>query len=376
MLNGLVFATWASRIPEARQALDLTAGQLGLLLLALSAGAVAGLPAAGTVTSRLGAARTVAAGGIVATAGLALVGIGTGAVHSVALTAAGLFLEGLGSATWDVAMNVEGATVERRLARTIMPRFHAGFSLGTVAGAGLGALASWAALPIAVHLPLLAAAAAVAVLVAVRWFLPAEERTPPTRAGARSRLATAWTEPRTLLIGVLVFAMAFTEGTANDWLAVALVEGYGISPALGAVGFGVFVAAMTVGRMWGTVALDRWGRLPALYATTVLAAAGVLIVVVSGSLAMAVAGTVMWGLGVSLGFPVGMSAAADDEEHAAQRVSVVATIGYLAFLAGPPLLGFLGDRVGVLRALLVVAVLLVPAMAVVTAARPPEPRRG
>jgi fucose permease len=368
-----VFASWASRIPEARQALDLTAGRLGLLLLALSAGAVVGLPAAGTLTSRVGAARTVAAGGVVATCGLALVGVGAGGVHAVAVTAAGLFLQGLGSATWDVAMNVEGAAVERRLNRTIMPRFHAGFSLGTVVGAGLGALAAWAELPIGVHLPVLAAVCGVAVLLAVRSFLPVEGRASPGAAEPRSRLATAWTEPRTLLIGVLVFAMAFTEGTANDWLALALVQGYEVPPALGAVGFGVFVAAMTAGRMWGTVALDRWGRLPALYATTVLAAVGVLTVVLSGSLVVAVAGTVLWGLGVSLGFPVGMSAAADDEEHAAQRVSVVATIGYLAFLAGPPLLGLLGDRVGVLRALLVVAVLLVPATAVVHAARPPRP---
>jgi predicted MFS family arabinose efflux permease len=132
---------------------------------------------------------------------------------------------------------------------------------------------------------------------------------------------------------------------------------------------------MTAGRMWGTLALDRWGRLPALYATTSIAAVGVLIVVASGSVVGAMAGTVLWGLGVSLGFPVGMSAAADDEAHAAQRVAVVATIGYTAFLAGPPLLGLLGDRVGVLRALLVVAVLLVPAMAVVSAARPPRQAR-
>jgi predicted MFS family arabinose efflux permease len=266
-------------------------------------------------------------------------------------------------------MNVEGAVVERVLGRTIMPRFHAGFSLGTVAGAGLGAAASATGVPIALHLAVLAAAVLTGVLLAVRAFLPGAPAAAGAKRQGRSALL-AWRDGRTLLVGVLVFAFAFTEGTANDWLAVALVDGYGLTPALGALGFGVFVAAMTVGRTWGTAALDRWGRVRVLYGTTSLAAVGVLLVVLGGWLPLVAVGAVLWGLGVSLGFPVGMSAAADDEAHAAVRVSVVATIGYTAFLAGPPLLGFLGDHIGVLRSLLVVAVLLVPATAVVPAARP------
>ena len=89
--------------------------------------------------------------------------------------------------------------------------------------------------------------------------------------------------------------------------------------------------------------------------------------------AIVVTGIVLWGAGASLGFPVGMSAAADDPVRAAARVSVVSTIGYAAFLAGPPLLGFVGDEVGTLQALLVVAVLLVPAALVVPAAREQVP---
>ncbi len=78
----------------------------------------------------------------------------------------------------------------------------------------------------------------------------------------------------------------------------------------------------------------------------------------------------LWGLGASLGFPVGMSAAADDPGRAAARVSVVSTIGYTAFLGGPPLLGWIGGQIGVLHALLVVSVVLVPSALVVPASRP------
>lgn len=368
-LNGLGFATWASRIPEAQALLGLTPGRLGLLLLTLAAGAVLALPTAGAVTARLGPARTVAGGTVVAAAGLALAGVGVEALGGVAVTGLGLFLLGLGSGTWDVAMNVEGAAVERRLARTIMPRFHAAFSLGTVAGALLGAGAAQAGVGHAVHLPLVAATALAVALTSVRSFLPvAPEQGEAVRP--RGRALAAWAEPRTLLIGVLVLAFAFTEGTANDWLAVALVDGYGVSATVGALGFGAFVAAMTAGRVWGTLVLDRWGRVPVLYATGALAAVGVAVVVLAGSPWLSFVGIALWGLGVSLGFPVGMSAAADDEEHAAERVAVVATVGYTAFLAGPPLLGFLGDTFGVLQALLVVSALLVPAMAVVPVARP------
>ena len=130
---------------------------------------------------------------------------------------------------------------------------------------------------------------------------------------------------------------------------------------------------MTACRLAGTHLLDRFGRAAVLWSTMAAAACGVLLIVLGGHPALVVVGIVLWGAGASLGFPVGMSAAADDPARAAARVSVVSTIGYAAFLAGPPLLGFVGDRVGTLDALLVVAVLLVPAALAVPAARRPVP---
>lgn len=376
-LNGGAFATWAARIPDARIELDLTPGQLGLVLLWLSAGAVLALPAAGWLTGRIGAARAVSLGAVVVTVGLFVAGAG-GSGAGVLVLGLGLFAIGLGSGTWDVAMNLEGAVVERRLRRTIMPRFHAAFSLGTVLAAGLGALASWAQVPVWLHLALVAVAVLASTLVAVRAFLPVHEH--QVEAGRdedgmpvrRRHPLRAWNEPRTLLIGVIVLAAAFTEGTANDWLSVAVVDGYGTAPWVGVLGFATFVSAMTLGRVLGTGWLDRYGRVPVLSAAFALAALGSLLVVFGPSVGLwvAFAGSVLWGVGASLGFPVGMSAAADEPEHAAARVSVVASIGYTAFLAGPPLLGFLGDEVGVLRALLVVGALALPALLVTPAARP------
>ena len=362
-LNGLVFSSWVSRIPEVRSSFDLTNGELGLVLLAIALGSVLALPTAGAAINALGTVRIVRLGAGAATLGMAAAAIGLG--HVLPLTVAGLFVYGLGIGVWDVAMNVEGAEVERGLRRTIMPRFHAGFSGGTVVGALLGALLIELHVPAFVHLVGIVLLAIVVVWRTSPSFLPVAERHEETASSA----ARAWLEPRTLLIGVMVLALAMTEGTANDWLAVALVDGHGVSHAVGVAGFAVFVLAMTVGRFAGTGLIDRFGRVAVLWATMALAGAGVLLIVLAENPVLVVAGIVLWGVGASLGFPVGMSAAADDPVRAAARVSVVSTIGYAAFLVGPPLLGFVGDEVGTLNALLVVAVLLVPAALVVPAAR-------
>jgi MFS family permease len=369
-LNGFAFATWASRIPSVRRALDLGPGQLGLLLLCTSVGSVIALPSAGGRVQRFGARRVVMAAAVVEGAGLLLVALGAGVLETVPVTGVGLFLVGLGTGTWDVSMNVEGAEVERLLGRSVMPRFHASFSLGTVCGAGLGAVVTFAGLGIAVHMGVVALLIAVLGGVSVQHFLALE---PVPDEPAPRHALRAWTEPRTLVIGVMVLAMALTEGVANDWLGVAMVDGYGAPAWLGAAAFALFVAAMTAGRVTGTVLLDALGRLPVLWGSMVVAAIGVLLVVLGQVSAVVTVGIVLWGVGASLGFPVGMSAAADDPAKAAARVSVVSTIGYTAFLGGPPLLGFLGSHVGVLHALLVVSVVLLPSAFAVPAAREPAP---
>lgn len=396
-LNGFGIAAWFARVPAARDALELSAGRLGLLLLAVSSGSLLALVTAGVVAHRIGTSRAVAAAMTLLSVGLMVVGAGVGLWASAPATAAGLFALGYGAGTCEVAMNVQAAAVERRLRRTIMPRFHAAWSLGTVAGALAGAGAVRVGLPVALHLFGAAVAGLVGTLLAVRRFLPDPSPAPsgatarpdeanhpatpaaPPQAADASRggggVLAAWREPRTLLIGALVLVMAFAEGTANDWLAVAFIDGYGVGEAIGAAAFGVFVAAMTLGRTVGTVALDRWGRVPVLLATMLLAAGGAAVAVLAHWWPLALAGVALWGLGAALGFPVGMSAAADDEHRAAARVSVVAAIGYTAFLAGPPLVGFLGDWAGTLRALLVVPVLLLPALLLVPVTAPPRDPR-
>ncbi len=379
-INGLVFASWMSRLPAIRDALGLTPGQIGLLLLVGSAGSIVALPLTGSVVQRLGSRRTTRMAALLSASGYtaAALAVGAGITPLVALF---LFLATMGIASWDVSMNLQGTVVEHDLGRAIMPRFHAGFSLGAVAGAAIGALAAAAGLPVTWHIIATAAAAAGAVLLLTRHYLADGAMSSAGEhgtgaAGARRSALAAWTEPRTLMIGLMVLAAALTEGSANDWLALSVVDGFLTSDAVGALAFGIFVASMTAMRFAGTRLLDRFGRVPVLRLCAGLALVGLVLFALAPSLPLAVVAIVLWGFGAALGFPVGMSAASDDPARSAARVSVVSSIGYVAFLAGPPVLGMLADHIGYRMALLTIAAPLVLSLLLSPVAAPLPASQG
>ncbi len=374
----------------------------GLVLLALAAGSVSALTVTGLVINKFGEKTAVR---VFATlAGLALAGLGLGYVGGVIPVVIALYAIGFGLGAWDVAMNVQGTLVEHRLGKVILPKFHAGFSVGTVAGALLGALLIQLGVGITANLVAVGLLVGGVVAWRVSGFLmnaaddvpgaeslvasgrddafsdpadvalveeqgtdarsgegegdgdPRSGRTSPSKP--KLTLGQAWREPRTLLVGLFVLIFSFAEGTAIDWIGVAMVDDYKTSTTVGTLGLATFLATMTVSRWFGTTLLDKFGRVAVLRTLAVVSLAGVLLFVLSGNVVVAFFGVALWGCGVSLGFPMGMSAGGDEPRNAAVRVSVVATIGYVAFLAGPPVIGMLGNSVGVLHAIMAVAVLL------------------
>lgn len=373
ILAGVVISSFLSRVPQIRDLLELEPGPLGRLLLMTAIGSLISLPLSGLIVHRLGAARTVTLMAFVSMSGLGFAAVGTEV--SAIMVGAGLVFFGFGAGAWDVAMNVEAAAVEQQLDRSIMSRFHAAFSVGTVGGALVGAGANALDIAPIVHLLVVVSVVVVTVPVMCRGFMPAGTDEHEEQQRERSPFA-AWTERRTVLIGLFVLCITFAEGTGNDWLGVASIDGYGTSDALGSVAYVVFVLAMTLGRWFGPGTLDRFGRVPVLRVSAACAFVGVVIVVFGPSFGTALVGIVLWGLGTALGFPTGMSAAADDPQYAAGRVSVVATVGYVAFLAGPSLIGFIGDHTGVLRALTLTAAVLGLGFMVAGATKPLVPATG
>lgn len=374
-INGLSMATWFARTPAVRDALDVRTDEFGILIMGMAAGSIAGLLASSHIIARIGSRTTILIALLTNLVALAVMGLGAATLQSFAITFIGLAFFGAASGLTDVAMNVEGAGVEQAQGRSIMPWFHASWSLGTITGAGIAAGLSALDVGVDVHTALMAVVLGIAALVVVR-FVPKNRALPgrdddgdgPGRSTFGERMAI-WREPRTLLIGLIVLGMAFAEGSANDWLALAIVDDRGADEATGALAFTLFAVAMTAGRIGGVWVLDRFGRVPVLRGSALLAIAGLALLITVDNPIVAGIGIVAWGLGASLGFPVGMSAAADDPAKAAARVSAVATVGYFAFLVGPPLIGFLGEAVGLLTAFWVVLVLIGVAFVATPAAR-------
>lgn len=376
LVNGLGFASWASRLPAVKVDLGINDLEIGVLLFVSGAGALVGLSLANVLVVRWGARRGMFATIVTFSAGVAVIGLGVEFLQSYAVTAVGLAIMGLGMSATDVMMNVEAAAVEQSFGKTLMPLFHAFYSIGTVTGAGIGVVMALWNVGVAWHLwavGLLVLVAGIASLSAVPIREALEDTPATTSASRRDRVAAAlavWRDPRTYAIGAIMLGMAFAEGSANDWLTIAMVDGHDQTPAVGAIALTVFSISMTLFRILGGPIVDRIGRVWTLRILAVLAGVGLIMFILAPNLPVAFIGIALWGAGAALGFPLGMSAAADDPAKAAASVSAAATIGYVAFLCGPPLLGWVSHQIGILPTLWVIVALIAMSGFASGAARP------
>lgn len=362
-VTGLGFASWASRLPAVKDDLAINDLQIGVLLFIAGAASLVGLSLANVIVVRWGARRGMIGTILTFAAGLLIVGAGVQILQDYAVTGVGLALMGIGMSATDVMMNVEAAAVEQAFGKTLMPLFHAFFSLGTVGGAGIGVAMAALGVGVGWHLWLIAVLVLAAGLVSLRA-VPTRDLGTGDDPGAGSRrdrflaALAVWRDPRTYAIGAIMLGMAFAEGSANDWLTIAMVDGHGETEAVGAVALTVFSIAMTVFRVLGGPLVDRIGRVWTLRVLAIAAGVGLVMFILAPSLPIAFIGVALWGAGASLGFPLGMSAAADDPTKAAASVSAAATIGYLAFLCGPPVLGWISHEIGILPTLWIIVALI------------------
>lgn len=370
LIPGIGMSSWVTRTPAIRDLLEASTAEMGLVLFGLSVGSMAGILASGPLVTRFGARAIIGVGATSLI--LSMPTIGMGAMLGLPLLVAvglGLFGAGMGSA--EVAMNVEGADVEQATGRIFLPALHGCFSLGTVIGASLGIWATAAEFPVVIHLLIVGALATVALIRALPWLPSGTGRVDRTTVSTGTpTLGSMWRDSRLVLIGLIVLAMALTEGTANDWLPLVMVDGHGFDPAWGSATFAVFAAAMTIGRFCGGYFVERFGRDKVLAVSAASAAIGLGLVSFVDSQAVAAAAVVLWGLGASLGFPVAVSAAGDSGPAPTARVALVSTLGYVAFLVGPPLLGFVGEAVGLRGALVIPMVIAALAILLAPATRP------
>lgn len=399
---GVLQAGWLARLPALRDALGLSPGALGTVLLVGAAGSLAMTLLAGFLTTRFGGAAVLRATAVVMALGYLAIGL-SGVVGSVPVLVVGVTLQGAGFALVNVTVNVEAAGVERRLGRNVIAQFHAMFSIGAVAGAGVAAAASHLGIGVATQLAVAAVLGMTVQLACVGGIVhdtrlrpqpsgahvdPGPDAAEPgpdaddaphaaPRAGglggaARTALA-AWADRRTILLGLVVFAAALSEGSANQWIPLAVVDSFAAPEAVGASVLTAFTVAMTVLRLLGARLLDAFGRVTVLRASGLVSLLGLALFVVAPSLPVALTGAVLWGAGAALVVPVTIAAASDDPLRAASRVAVVTAFTSIARLVAPPAIGALGNLVGIREALAVIALGLVVSVVLAREARSAAP---
>ncbi|MEA2380646.1 MAG: hypothetical protein QOH72_617 [Solirubrobacteraceae bacterium] len=368
-LNGLLFGSWAARIPAIRDRLALSDGELGLALAFLPIGAIVAMPLAGALAARVGSRRATRLAYTVACVTAGVVALAPSLVALAALA----FALGVGMGSLDVAMNVHGVTVERRYGRPILSSFHAAFSLGGLAGAALGALAAGAGLDVRVHLALVAVVCGVVGLLWSRRFLAG------SADAAEAADPVFVRPPRTLwALGALAFACLLIEGASGDWSGVYIKDELGTGPGLAALGFTAFSVTMTLGRIFGDRLVERLGSVRLVRVGGIIAAVGFGLALVASSPAAALVGFACLGVGMSSIVPIVFRAAGQVPGIASGvSLSAVSSMGYLGFVAGPPAIGGIAELVGLSTALAVL-VLLAAAVAVLarTTASAPEAPAG
>ncbi len=371
--GGVTVAAWGPRLPAIEVELGVDSARIGLLLGGVTVGAIAGLLVSTPVLQRLGSRRALAAALVAVAAGMSLL---AGAVLSGSVPFATVALVAIGCAIGllDVLINVEGAAVEQLAGRTLMPRLHGAWSVGAAVGSGIGA--ACAALGITPGAQFLGEAVLIGIVTLVVTPAIPPGRRGPDEHTAADRMAKlrqwlrGWLDWRLLLIGTVMLGVELGEGSANNWLTLAVRDDHGQSAAVAALFFTAFAITEAATRIFGNPLVDRLGRVRTMRWTTALGVLGVVAFILGPSPMVVLAGVVLWAAGVSMGFPLGMSAAATSGANPAARVSVAASIGYLANLAGPPAIGFLAQGVGLGGALWLVAALFVVAFAASGSLRP------
>lgn len=352
--NGVLYGTWAARIPEIQARTGLGEGALGLALLGLAVGLVVSASAAGPLVARLGAHRVT----LGALAAFALVVVGPGLAVGFASLAVALVLVGLTSGLLDVAMNAWATEAEDATGVAILGACHGMFSLGAMAGAGLGALAAALDVSLALHFGTTGVGFAGAAL-AQGWRI---DRTPTTASVASASGGPAVALPVGPVAGLawLAFAGLVVEGAMADWSAVYLRETFGASPALAAVGFAVFSGCMAAARFGSDRLGARLGDRRLVAAGAALGAAGLAATVAAPSVGVAVAGFALVGLGFAAVVPSLFRAASRAPGlQPGVGIAAVTSTGYLGFLAGPPVLGFVAEAAGLRASFGLLAVLAV-----------------
>jgi MFS family permease len=346
--NGVMFGSWAARIPAIKEQAGLDAVHLGFALFAAGIGAILAMSAAGALAGRVGT-HVMTSGTLLGCAALMpLLAIAPSFVSLFGV----LLVFGAFQGSMDVCMNANGLAVEQAGGRPILSRLHAAWSIGSFSGAFLTAAAIQIGLTVLGQFLVVAAGLAVTALVLGRTMLPDRRhgdgpsfRRPPRRVVA---------------LGLLAFAGLMAEGSASDWGGVFVKDSLGGTAQEAAIALAAFAAAMATARLFGDHLASRWGSAKVVSWGGAVSAVGLGAAIVLGHPIGAIVGLAFMGMGLAAIVPTVFRAGGSQAGiSSAVGIAAVSTMGYAGGLAGPPLIGSVAGITGLRLALGGVAVLLV-----------------
>ena len=363
--NGVIFATWASRIPAVKGMRGLTDAELGLSLLAISSGAVLGLPLAGYLIARFGSDWVCKVSSLLCVLVLPAM---VAAPNGFGFLAA-LFLFGSNHGVWDVAMNDQAVLVERRYRRPIMSSFHALWSSGALSGATLGGILTSSGLAPLTHLGLLAGLGGIGTVIFFPYLIPQEAPTPVERNAQdlpEKLSRVSWLSRPILTLGAVALCVMIGEGAMADWSGVYLKNVLRTSEGFAAAGYATFSVAMALGRFAGDRLTTRFTPVMLVRCSGLIAAVGLFCALVWEQPVIALIGFGCVGAGFATVVPTVFTAAGNTPGVVpGVALAAVSTIGYSGFLLGPPFIGLTAEWLGLRTALgiIVATSLLVAALA-------------
>ena len=418
-LMGFGFGTWLSRLPTLRDSLGASTLEMSIYGLCLAVGSLTGMMLSARAVERFGPRKMMAFTIAVQVVALPLTVVFMLA-GSIPLGVIALFIYGLNFSAADVAMNVSGANSERVYGKPRLPLMHAFYSIGAMLSMGVGSAAEAMKVPLQPHFIAVGLLIGLAGFAVLGW-VPRDESalrppashpplvttgpvpvvTSPTdddlatvtgsvpvipahaatgapvsdgalAADASKRRYNPWRDPRVICIGLITLSAGLVEGAPADWLPLALVDGRGVTNEFGALMLALFYGAVVTARLAGAALLTRFTRVTVLRTSLAIAAIGILtVVLVPGPVPMIV-GTILWGLGSGVCWPITISAAADRHETAARDVATVSAIGYTSMLLGPMAFGVLGEQIGLLPAFIVLPIFVVLGISLASVTREPK----
>ncbi|WND34337.1 MFS transporter [Streptomyces sp. BB1-1-1] len=336
---GFQYATWAARIPAVKSDLDLTAAEVGVLLMAAGVGAAVSFPVVAWLMRCLGSRRLA----LLSQFGLALLLLALAAAPNYPVALLVMCVDGVLVGCLNVAMNAQGAALEARHERNTMAKLHATFSAGSLLAALLASGMTAATGSVGAHFGVAAALLAVLGASARTGLLDGEVRADPTAPAERTEQQPGrrrWTVPSrpTLWMCCAMVFGTVAEGAMNDWSALYLKDVAEASAELAPLGIAVVSGMMVVARLFADGWRARWGDGRVVLLGSAVAGAGLAVALVSGGVAPALAGFACMGLGIAAVTPCVYAAAA---RQGSDALTLVAAMGTTGLLAGPPLIGFI-----------------------------------